>query len=267
MALEYKSVNIDNDDEAEIVELLTSFGWELKSSQRVYNQDTHLEYSHTDSEGRRVYDSVTDVTDFTKLVFQRDKSMENYDEICEWEEHYFASMERLEELQAEEDKWNQALIKFQKNCDVRSPASRLRHHIAIIASIAMMIISRIVSMIIETAPYLINSNGPYLFDNDTDEYLCICFNLVTIISLIALVISILTNFTSKRAAYQAMRDKGTDSPQQQQYRQQYEIVRQEFLQENPDIAKLENDRPARMEEMRRMKSEASKACSRAERLL
>lgn len=80
--MEYKTRDVNNEDEASTIEFWSRFGWTLKSSQRVYNKDTHLESS---GNGLR---SVTETTDFTRLVFERDKGMPNYSQIAELENRY-----------------------------------------------------------------------------------------------------------------------------------------------------------------------------------
>lgn len=42
--MEYKTRDVNNEDEASTIEFWSRFGWTLKSSQRVYNKDTHLEF-------------------------------------------------------------------------------------------------------------------------------------------------------------------------------------------------------------------------------
>ncbi len=84
MAMEIKTLDVKNEEESETIEFWAQFGWSLKSSQRVYNKDSHLE-----SRGDSTY-SVTETVDFTKLVFERDKNGPNYPRIVELEREYFA---------------------------------------------------------------------------------------------------------------------------------------------------------------------------------
>lgn len=88
MSLEIKSFDIENEDEEEIISVFQSFGWRLKSSQRVFHQNStprgaisyeNLTYIH----------SETKTVDFTKLVFERDTNMPNYGEIVELEEKFW----------------------------------------------------------------------------------------------------------------------------------------------------------------------------------
>lgn len=93
MALEYKTLNVKNSAEDATVRYWTMFGWQLQSSQRVYNKDSHLE-----SRGDSTY-SVTETVDFTKLVFQRDKNMPNYKDICRLEAEYLSTEAKVQSFQ------------------------------------------------------------------------------------------------------------------------------------------------------------------------
>ncbi len=88
MAIEVKTVDVDNESEQNIITVFYNFGWKLKSSQRVYNQSTtprgvisyqNLHYIH----------SETETIDYTKLIFERDKNMPNYDLIVEYEDEFW----------------------------------------------------------------------------------------------------------------------------------------------------------------------------------
>ena len=79
MAMEIKTLNVANENEAFVIEFWSQFRWALKSSQRVYNKDSHLDHGW----------SVTETVDFTKLVFERDKNGPNYAKIKALEDEYF----------------------------------------------------------------------------------------------------------------------------------------------------------------------------------
>lgn len=81
--LESKSLSVSPDKEHEAIETYQKFGWELKSAQEIFNKDSHEELR-----GDSVY-SVTETTNYVKLVFQRDKDMPYYNEVCEIEDKYF----------------------------------------------------------------------------------------------------------------------------------------------------------------------------------
>ncbi len=91
MAMEYKTLNVKNSEEDSTIAFWTQFGWSLKSSQRVYNKDSHIE---TDR-GTGDLCSVTETVDFTKLVFERDKSMPGYADVVRLEEEYFSAASEL----------------------------------------------------------------------------------------------------------------------------------------------------------------------------
>lgn len=89
MAFEIKTMDVANEAEAYFIELYGTFGWRLKSSQRVFNRTSRpvatigngsVNYVHTQ----------TETVDFTKLVFERDTSMENYERLYSLESQYFA---------------------------------------------------------------------------------------------------------------------------------------------------------------------------------
>ena len=82
MALEVKNLNVDSDEEDAVIERYTSFGWTLKSCQRVYNKNSHLE---SYGAGNMV---VTETVDYTKLIFERDTSMPHYAKLVSVENEY-----------------------------------------------------------------------------------------------------------------------------------------------------------------------------------
>ncbi len=96
MAMEIKTLDVKNSEEAATIEFWQQFGWVLKSSQRVYSKDSHLE-----TRGDSTY-SVTETVDFTKLVFERDKNGPHYAEIVSLENEYFYSIDELGKAEKEE---------------------------------------------------------------------------------------------------------------------------------------------------------------------
>ena len=82
MAQETKSLTVSPSEEQNTIELYQSFGWELKSSQEIFNKDSHLE-SRSDG----TY-NVTTTTNYVKLVFSREKTIPHYDELVKLENDY-----------------------------------------------------------------------------------------------------------------------------------------------------------------------------------
>jgi len=72
---ESTSVQVSPELENNIIEEFESFGWELKSSQTIDTKNTHLE-----SKFDALY-SVTESTNYIKLVFRRNKNIKNYEKI------------------------------------------------------------------------------------------------------------------------------------------------------------------------------------------
>lgn len=63
---------IDPKEEQETINMMSTFGWTLKSSQEINYAESHLE---------RQYDSIYSVTtkeNYIKLIFQRDTNRRNY---------------------------------------------------------------------------------------------------------------------------------------------------------------------------------------------
>lgn len=89
MAMEVKMLEVKNSEEESTIQFWSQFGWQLKSSQRIFNKDSHLE-----RRGDEVY-SVTETVDFTKLILERDKSNPNYAKIVELEREYISKLSAL----------------------------------------------------------------------------------------------------------------------------------------------------------------------------
>lgn len=88
MAKDIKSIDVQNDAEEFYIELFQKFGWELKSSQRVFNQNT-TPVGAISYEGYTYVHSETNTVDFTKLVFERDKKIPHYNELVELEAEFW----------------------------------------------------------------------------------------------------------------------------------------------------------------------------------
>lgn len=74
MAIEIKTTQCKPADEEETIRLYQDFGWTFKSSQQVYNKDSHLE-----NQDGQTY-SVTETISYVKLVFERDSKMPHYED-------------------------------------------------------------------------------------------------------------------------------------------------------------------------------------------
>ena len=80
--LETKSLSVDPKKETSTITLYSKFGWTLVSSQEIFNRDSHIERRGDDLV------SVTETTNYVKLVFQRDKDMPYYNEIAALDTKY-----------------------------------------------------------------------------------------------------------------------------------------------------------------------------------
>lgn len=80
--LEKKSITCRPVEENSTIQRFERFGWTLESSQEVYNKDSHIEKRFDANY------SVTETTNYVKLVFSRDKDMPYYNEISALEAKY-----------------------------------------------------------------------------------------------------------------------------------------------------------------------------------
>lgn len=81
--LESKSISVAPEQEQEAISKHEMFGWQLLSSNEVYNKDSRLE-----TRGDEIW-NVTTTTNYVKLVFQRDAEMPNIEQIKSLEKDYW----------------------------------------------------------------------------------------------------------------------------------------------------------------------------------
>ncbi len=89
MSIEIKTLDVANEAENQTIRVYQYFGWKFKSSQRIYNKNTSLEKREGD-----LY-AVTETMDYTKLVFERDTNMKNYQRLRELELKYHGLYQSL----------------------------------------------------------------------------------------------------------------------------------------------------------------------------
>lgn len=80
---ESKSISVAPAQEQDVIAKHEMFGWQLLSSNEVYNQDSHLE-----QRGDEIW-NVTNTTNYVKLVFQRDTEIPNIEKIRSLEKEYW----------------------------------------------------------------------------------------------------------------------------------------------------------------------------------
>ncbi len=209
MAMEIKTMDVDNSQEAEAIEFYLQFGWNLKSSQRVYNQDSHLE-----RRGDSIY-SVTNTTNYTKLVFERDKNGPHYEEIVALENEFYSCYRALEEAKKKEKPINGRWKSMEGAFDFRTPEEKAKRKKATQIALFFMIFGGALFTIgfilgqISSIPYAV---------------FIICF-LLGYASLGAgvpqLIVSLVKNGTSKRQAL-TMAKNDPDSANGQIYKAEYD---------------------------------------------
>ena len=92
MAKEIRSIDVANEVEEFYIENYQRFGWKLVSSQRVYNQSSTPVGAVTYKGEYRDYTDVrseTYITDFTKLLFERERNMPHYEKLVELEDEFW----------------------------------------------------------------------------------------------------------------------------------------------------------------------------------
>ena len=82
---ESKVVQVAPSYEDETIDEYQTFGWELRSSQTIDKQDSHLE-----NQFGTIY-SVTETEKYVKLTFRRNKKMLNYEKLVELENRYHST--------------------------------------------------------------------------------------------------------------------------------------------------------------------------------
>ena len=105
------SVNVEPDREAVIIRNYEAFGWEVMSSQRIFNE--HQEYKGDYTIGNTVYQNFeTKKTDFVKITFSREKDYPNKDVLLPLEIEYNEIQKNLENMSSPSypAKWGSNLI-------------------------------------------------------------------------------------------------------------------------------------------------------------
>ena len=82
---ESKVVQVAPSREDDTIDEYQAFGWELKNSQTIDKQDSHLE-----NQFGTIY-SVTESEKYVKLTFRRNKKMANYARLVELENKYYGA--------------------------------------------------------------------------------------------------------------------------------------------------------------------------------
>ncbi len=141
MAMEIKTLDIKNEAEAETIEFWTQFGWNLKSSQRVYNKDTHLERRGDDTY------SVTETVDYTKLVFERDKNGPHYAEIVALEDEFFRLSNELDAANSKKGSLNSSWKVKEARMDFRTPESKKKSTTCKVIGILSIVLGGLLFMV------------------------------------------------------------------------------------------------------------------------
>lgn len=105
------SVNVEPNMEAVTIKNYEAFGWEVMSSQRVFNE--HQEYKGDYTIGNTVYQNFeTKKTDFVKITFSREKDYPNKDVLLPLEIEYNEIEKNLQNMSSPPypSKWGSNLL-------------------------------------------------------------------------------------------------------------------------------------------------------------
>lgn len=87
MALETKRITVNPDDESVVIDNLRAFGWDLKGRNEVMNSTEHFDGAYSFRGAGTVF-THTEVNHFVSLLFERDREMPHYEELCTQEAIY-----------------------------------------------------------------------------------------------------------------------------------------------------------------------------------
>lgn len=85
--IETKSVSVLPREEQDVIKFYEKFGWTVQSSQEIFNRDTRDEVRKNTMGDDELW-NVTTTTNYVKIIFQRDKEIDNYKKLCELQEEY-----------------------------------------------------------------------------------------------------------------------------------------------------------------------------------
>ena len=94
MALEVTSIEILDQYEEFVIDTFQTFGWNVKSSQRIFNRTTTPDDAISFDNVTFIH-STTEAVNYLRIVFERDKKMPHYDTVKEYEAEYFSLLPRV----------------------------------------------------------------------------------------------------------------------------------------------------------------------------
>ena len=96
MSLEVKTFDVAPNEEQTLLNIMYSFGWTLKSSQRVFNRNTRPTGA-VSFEGVTFIHSETETDEFTNLTFERETNIPHYRKIVELEDEFWELLPYMSE--------------------------------------------------------------------------------------------------------------------------------------------------------------------------
>lgn len=144
MSLEYKTVEVSNEEAPYWIKWMAKFCWKLKSSQRIFDRSSRPVGAIT-YENLTFIHSETSVVDFTELLFERETSIPNYYEICELEQEAF---ELVPYCNGETRPYEPVKMTFGEWIDNTSPSPFTKGEFAFRTIITSVILALVVTAII-----------------------------------------------------------------------------------------------------------------------
>ena len=232
MSIEIKTMDIANEAEELCINLYQSFGWKLKSSQRVFNQTSRP--VGTISAGNVAYvHSETETVDFTKLVFERETTMENYGKLCQLEREYFNLVDALPDnppaysSDISMDEWGRC-----ERPNVSGPWGRILTILAVIPTFVIGLWKANPDMGGETLSEIVGSVGK-------GEAGAIFVVLAVAGGVIGFVISIILSMIIFRPVALGKALKGRPCKERDRLQQQYEVARDKAVKYEITVARMD----------------------------
>lgn len=137
MSQEIKILEVDPEEESSTIELLTCFGWRLKSSQQIYSH-TKTPVSAIGIENVTFIQSQTETINYVKLIFERETHIPNAAELIELEEEFWDLADDVNEKRPLPPA---PLIEFEEWVKENKPSVMSRKEIILITAISTLVLT------------------------------------------------------------------------------------------------------------------------------
>lgn len=199
MSLEVKTFDIAPCEEQTLLNIMYSFGWTLKSSQRIFNRSTRPTSAFT-FEGTTFIHSETETDEFTSLTFERETNIPHYRKIVKLEDEFW---ELLPYMSEKKPLPPPPKMSFQQWLQANKPR---------VLSLQERIIPLLIFLIIFTTIFFVSLNEAFLSagftDYDAEEKHVTCMIAFGIAIPLSLIINAILSKVRNAAALKNPRSKG-----------------------------------------------------------